>query len=144
MRRRRRKRRKGEGSPNDERQTSFRFLPPLLVKRPILSVGWNLSDFSPCYSPSGACRMSLSSSLPFVSGFLLRCSGCVGVGVVGVVTLGGELRLEVKAGISPGCEGQSQKKVALSSLIQSRVMNGPCHPSTAPTRSSSHRSPALQ
>lgn len=64
----------GEGSPNEERQTSFRFLPPLLVKRPILSVGWNLSDFSPRLSPSGACRMSLSSSLPFVSGFLLWCS----------------------------------------------------------------------
>lgn len=74
---------KVERSPNDERQTSFRFcffLPPLLMKRPILAVGWNLSDFSPCISPSGACRMSLSSSLPFVSAFLLWRSSCVGVG----------------------------------------------------------------
>lgn len=72
---RRKKRREGEGNLNDERQTSFRFLPPLLVKRPILSVGWNLSDFSPsplhlllgpvaCHSPP---------SLPFVSVFF--CSG---------------------------------------------------------------------
>lgn len=36
---RRRKTAKGEGSPNDERQISFCFLPPLLMKRPILSVG---------------------------------------------------------------------------------------------------------
>lgn len=60
------------------------------------------------------------------------------VGVVGggVATLGRDLRLEVKAGVSLGCEGRSQKKVPLSSLIQSRVMNGTCHPPTAPTRSS--------
>lgn len=29
-----------------------------------------------------------------------------------MATLGCELRLEVKAGISPGCEGRSQKKGA--------------------------------
>lgn len=86
--------------------------------------------------------MSLSSSLPFVSDFVLWHSCCVG----GTVTLRGELCLEVKAGVSPGCEGQSHKEVPLSSLIQSPVMNGPCHPSTAPRPAAPphHYHPALQ
>lgn len=55
-----------KGSP----KTSFPFLSPVLVKRPISSVGWNLSDFSPRLTPSGACRVSLYSfSLPFVTGY---------------------------------------------------------------------------
>lgn len=103
------------GSPNDELQTSFPFLPLLLMKRPILAVGWNLSDLSPCFSPSGACRMSLSSSLPFVSGFLLWCSCCAGSWRRLRLCLGRRRRrrwcsysgrctrrLEVKAGISAG------------------------------------------
>ena len=149
---RRKKRREGEGSLNDERQTSFRFLPPLLVKRPILSVGWNLSDFSPppppASSPSGACRMSLSPLAAIcLCFFLLWCSCCAGVGVV---TPGGEPRLEVKAGVSPGCEGQSWKKKkekkGASVLFNSASCDGrsvstpPLPLPRCPTRSSSRRS----
>lgn len=58
--------------------------------------------------------------------------------VVDVVTLGGELRLEVKVGVPPGCEGQSQGKGASvffnSGSCDERSMS-PFH--TAPTHLSS-------
>lgn len=124
----------GGESPNDERQTSFLFpFLPLLVKRPILSVGWNLSDFSPRFSPSGACRMSLSSPLPLVSGFLLWCSCCVGVGGVvtpGEVSLVWRSRLALVLDVKVGA--RKKRRLPLSSLIQCRVMNRPCHPPLQP------------
>lgn len=113
----------GETSLNDEQQTRFHFLPPRLMKRPIFAVGWNLSV---CFSLSVACYLSLCSSVLFVSGFLLRRSCCVVCS--GAATV---LRPEVKDCINARREGQSQKKVSLPSLIQSCVMNGPCHPFTA-------------
>lgn len=123
---------KEKGGPNEF--LGFFFLGGGLSLLPFLKANscswleskWFLPPASSLLGPVGChsaphCHLSL---------FLLWCL-CY-VGVICMVTLGGELRLEVKAGVSSGCEGHSQKEVSLSSLIHSGVMNGPCHPSTAP------------
>lgn len=122
-----------EGGGDREKQTSFLFF--LLFKRSILGVGWNLSVFS--------CSLLLRSVvyhpfftiplLPIVSVWFLVCWSWLVLAMLSVAQVSWCFSLEVRTSVNPQCEGQYQRKVPLPSLIQSPVMDCPCHPLLPPS-----------
>lgn len=100
-----------------------------LVKRPILSVGWNLSGFCPCFQPllgAVACHSPARRHLSqlFCSAARPAAAADVGHGerqrCVWRSRPASVLGVKVRAG--------REREVPVSSLIRPDVMNGPCRP----------------
>lgn len=75
---------------------------------------------------------------------LLGPVACLSLSAVVVLTLGGGLRLEVEAGVAPGCEGQS-RRAGVSVVSDSVSRDGrSVSPTHSPSTSPPSRSAAIQ